>query len=366
MPVIIETMGSRADLLWRDRVGKEERAAGRTPPKASPFLHTINSQLLACKKGEGAGSTSLTRSKSAPKMTASSILGGPLTQDFVLPHDNARNELFARQRPPPHPAMRNTSNKPPKAGRGPADARPKTSGTPPRPQSVAFASLTSQPSMRAATPPIHSTSDEDERSAFAGSRISHVSAKSVGSLVFREDDPPELWKNKLEELALRVELERLQRVETQTQLELHRRKALQEESRRFFQRSGGSFSALRADLGTNYGSQTRSSVDRIVFGHDIDGSEEVDGFVGESADMFAGMRKRAFARNQMKSDVDMIVFGHDIDGSGDIEQEMVHSNYGRKKDLRLFRGDADMAIFGRDQDHSNAYESYSRRANERF
>ena len=56
----------------------------------------------------------------------------------------------------------------------------------------------------------------DETSAISVAR----STRSLGSeLRFREDDPPEIWKNKLDELALRVELERVLRLQRESELE---------------------------------------------------------------------------------------------------------------------------------------------------
>jgi len=202
---------------------------------------------------------------------------------------------------------------------------------------------------------LRSASSSSTRSVGSSTR------RSFGSLVFRENDTPEIWKNKLDELALRVELERLQRLEAQTQLELHRRQKLADEARSFAQRSGPALSGLRADLGAIVGSQQRSSVDRIIFGRDIDGSEEVDGFQGEDWSMFGPRRGKTHSAKQLKCDVDVIVFGRDQDFSGDIPEEAEVSNVGRKVDQRQFRSDADMAIFGRDQDYSNGHESYSNR-----
>jgi hypothetical protein len=69
----------------------------------------------------------------------------------------------------------------------------------------------------------------------------------------------------------------------------------------------------------------RSNVDRVVFGHDIDGSEAEVGaadeaaLVGEALAMQFGAGKGRPAGNSpcMRSEVDSVVFGRDMDGSDD-------------------------------------------------
>ena len=56
-------------------------------------------------------------------------------------------------------------------------------------------------------------------------------------------------------------------METQTKLEIHRRKAIVEEGKQLAMRSVPSLSQYRFDLGDTRGKAQRSSVDRIVFGH---------------------------------------------------------------------------------------------------
>jgi hypothetical protein len=150
------------------------------------------------------------------------------------------------------------------------------------------------------------------------SSASELSAsRSVTSLIFHEDDPPAMWSNKLEELKLRVELERLQRIETQTELELSRRKHVLDEARRFASRSGPAASEMRVDLGNTVGAAQRSSVDRIVFGRDIDGSEEIEGFKGQDWSMFGPRRRKQNWQKQQASKTDVAIFGRDLDFSGD-------------------------------------------------
>ena len=169
-----------------------------------------------------------------------------------------------------------------------------------------------------------------------------------------------MWQNRLAELNLRFELERLRRVETQTQLELHRREKVQAETRQFLSRSGSSATGLRFDLGNTYQKHQRSSVDRIVFGHDIDGSEEVEGFQGEDWSMKpTGKKRMQHIHRTMASSVDRIVFGRDIDQSeevGGFQGEDWSMQPGRNRwqhNQRTMASSVDMAIFGRDQDGSN-------------
>ena len=157
----------------------------------------------------------------------------------------------------------------------------------------------------------------DDNDSASGLSVSGRSVSSLSSLRFRAEETSEMWQNKLAELNLQLELERLRRVETQTQLELHRREKVQAETREFLLRSGSSATGLRFDLGNTYQKHQRSSVDRIVFGHDIDGSEEVEGFQGDDWSMKPTGKRMQHQHRTMASSVDMAIFGRDQDGSND-------------------------------------------------
>jgi len=326
------------------------------------------------------------------------VAGGPLPPSVAYTGQPSvarpRFEIFERQRPPAHPyraaqqrqqqeedqreqlrqrqqqqqRWQQSTFRPAKApyrpsASGLAELRPEREppSTPqPAPSQLSHISMSStrMPPMAPAQPA------EAMRSISRGSRPQSAS-RSVGSLVFLEEEPPELWTNKLEELRLRVELERIQRIETQTELELQRRKHIADEARRFATRSGPAMSETRFDFGPLGGRAQRSSVDRIIFGRDIDGSEEVEGFKGQDWSMFGPRRKKQHWQRQMVSQTDMVIFGRDLDFSGD-PVPVVDAQMGRSRDQRQFRSEADMAIFGHDQDGSNRYESQSRRMDTRM
>ena len=148
-----------------------------------------------------------------------------------LPTDHSRDELFERVRPPAHPyaskprferpiTPSSTSSELSQPARRPQTAfarRPQTVAAPNAPVRPPREAYLSRGAARA-------HADDDNESELSrrstelslGGRSSSLSSgarglRSVvdGSLVFRDDDPPEIWQNKLEELKLRVELEKL-------------------------------------------------------------------------------------------------------------------------------------------------------------
>ena len=72
-----------------------------------------------------------------------------------------------------------------------------------------------------------------------------------------------------------------------------------------------------------YGRNMRSDVDRIVFGRDFDGSEEIEGEGGHMSEAAPRGKGGGVFRRNMRSDVDSIVFGRDLDGSDAFEQAPV-------------------------------------------
>ena len=212
MPVIVEKISNNVDRVWRERCQREEIMAGKTPPKANPFLHSCNGVYLAGRQGEGEVSRSLTRSKSAPKMTASSVMGGPLSAQTwatsKAPPGKARAELFERQKPPAHPYAKQSSS-----SKSSAAAAPTLPAALPR-RTVKLV-LPEPPTARADD--ADSVRDDDDAASAALTSIASRTNRTVESLQFRADDTSSIWRNKLEELALRVELERLERVEKQTE-----------------------------------------------------------------------------------------------------------------------------------------------------
>lgn len=317
----------------REMLNKEARAYGRPPPKKNPFSHSINAHF----ENEGGENLVVTAQKPSAqylKMFGSSVEGGLFAAlgEQDLPQARPRRsgaDLFASNGKPPIAVPKNISAK----GGFPFEAK-SLNMKPARPASASAIMMKNRhravmdgsatEAMEAAEPPAAAPPPPPSAALSATAPRPPLpppprpsSAASVSSLAssvssLRSQSSSVMRAN---ERQLRRELERLKRVEKQTaynlQWEQSRRRRHEEDARRFAELSGPALRGLRFDLGNTSQKHMRSSVDRIVFGHDIDGSEEFEA-IDDNVDQ--GPRRYRDQRN-MRSKTDEAIWGRDLDQS---------------------------------------------------
>lgn len=346
------------DIMWRNRVRLERKAAAQPPPRPDP-RSLVMTELLGLNP-DAVQALRQPPSVAGLRMNMSSVEGG-LFHAMQQPHDRPRGGgafapaikrdqsiHYPRRQSDRRPVMSRVASAP---ALRPSTAPPPTESDPrPLPQRQQQQALPAQH----LPPTFAAVSLHSQRSLPLPLR-ELVSRAAV-------TDSPAL-RATVREIELRVALERVKRDEQRARAELARWQTRKEQRQRFEERSGTQMSEYRFEIGETAKRSMRSNVDRIVFGRDIDGSEKVE-VIADDWGMFGPRRRRD--QRQIVSEVDMIVFGRDQDNSN---QTHYGASYGggesafrrRVVDNRQFRSEVDEAVFGHDQDFSRGLESYSRR-----
>ena len=385
------------DLMHRERMLREARVAARKPPTVAQsrmrsvlnehFLHEGGAQATAeIRRPRASAYNQMNQSTVFLNMTLPPPPGAKLSCWGQPPtitlngHGDAAGQRG--KRPPTAPASA-VVVVPPASGIPPTTGIPPSTSMASNAVGVGDRSTLSRLSSAGSSSQLSISDAAGDRSACARLGPSSLSSSSLSRLrsVMTSGAPP-VWRRRAIELELCAELERLRRLEHATAQELRRQRQVEHEARRFNERSGDAFANSRVNLGNTRGRHTRSSVDRIVFGRDIDRSEEVEDIKDDW-----GMKGPARYRDQrqMRSDADLAIFGRDLDTSDDgparrtVQQRINASNIfvgtdaadvttaerterslGRSHDRRLFQSETDLAIFGHHTDFEDNMPSWSR------
>ena len=370
------------DIWWRDRVRKEREIAAKPPPAID--AHSTEIAQLLCLADAGKARALVRPSTAGLRMSMSGVEGGIFGQPPHTPPGRGagrpaaikRDESihFPRRRPVPRAIMSRPASAPMLRGMAmaaePVPERERELQPEPGPQQQ---QLLQKQQQRRRQPPPPQPEEEEQYITFQKPQSQRPLGRSTSAAMLNDmasqaggARPSAAWQRHVYELQLRVELEKLKQKERKTHAELARAQRKEEERRRFVERSGANMAQFRHDLGNTKLKAQRSSVDRIVFGRDIDGSEQFEAIQADFGMKGPGRRRD---QRQWVTEVDMVVFGRDQDGSAATEHAFASRgganavrDVRRHRDNRQFRSEVDEAIFGHDQDFSQGQESYSRRS----
>ena len=298
MPVVQESMSVASDRVWRERLRKEKAAAHRAAPARQASLALPGAVMLTRPSSASTLGRSNGEASTAERTKVTSHSSSDLLRFHKHSSERAQVQGQRFSSTPVKPPSPDSIMAPPPLISRVTVVRPKSAHAAPtwrRAPQARDAPASNQQQQAPEQRPMEPVAQPnllrqpprprrqlvEETGGFVSSFIpaattpdcatSSMSSMSLGSTARDASNCSTMLDRQMAELTLRLELEKLKRLEAQTALELQRRKHIQKETRMFLSRSGASFKGLRADMGTRGpGSQQRSSVDRIVFGRDIE------------------------------------------------------------------------------------------------